>query len=140
MKKTELMVGDHVLAKGHPVHIVGIQACCDGVDTFNNDDLHYHRMDDIEPIPLTEEILEKNGFIHRQSDTWGEFYTYKWFTEQQDKALHFDHKFNLSADPYEGSGFYWVPEMSAVAALRFRYVHELQHLMRMVGIGKEITL
>ena len=63
-----------------------------------------------------------------------------WFDEQEDKELENEHYFNLSPDPYEGTGFHWVPEMSAVSALCIRYVHELQHVMRMCGIKKEIEL
>ena len=91
-------------------------------------------------IPLTAEILVKNGFLRHKSISWGEVYTYKWIVGQEDKALDVEHHFRLSPDPYEGTGFHWVPEMSAVSALCIRYVHELQHVMRMCGIKKEIEL
>ena len=91
-------------------------------------------------IPLTSEILMKNGFIRRESVALGWVYTYLWFDEQEDKELENEHYFNLSPDPYEGTGFHWVPEMSAVSALCIRYVHELQHIMRLCGIKKEITI
>lgn len=140
MKKTELMVGDHVLARGKNVRIGGFSATSGWVDVIDNDEIHFYSIEQLEPIPLTAEMLEKNGFIHRQSDKLGDFFTYKWFIEQQDKTLQYDHYFKLSADPYEGTGFYWVPEMSAVAALLIHYVHELQHLLHLCGIGKEMTL
>jgi hypothetical protein len=94
----------------------------------------------VEPIPLTAEILEKNGFSHRQSEVWGDFYTYTYAIEQRDKVLQYDQHFNLSPDPYEGDGFHWIPEMSAVPALRVVYVHELQQLLRLCKIEKEIIL
>ena len=93
-----------------------------------------------EPIPLTAEILEKNGFVHRQSVTWGDIFTYTYAIIQKDKVLQYEQYFNLSPHPYDGSGFYWIPEMSAVSALLVVYVHELQHLLRLCGIDKEINL
>lgn len=91
-------------------------------------------------IPLTSEILVKNGFLRHKSISWGEVYTYKWIVGQEDKALEVEHHFRLSPDPYEGTGFHWIPEMSAVSVLCIRYVHELQHIMRLCGIKKEITI
>ena len=117
---TQLMVNDYVYDYDkRPAQIVCIKA---------------DNCSEYEPIPLNAEMLEKNGFVHRQSETWGDFYTLKWFIEQKDKALQYDHHFNITADPYEGTGFYWIPEMSAVPALHIHYVHELQHLMRLVTL------
>lgn len=94
----------------------------------------------IKPIPLTVEILENNDFRHRRSVEWGDFYTYTYTIKQNDKVLEYEQHFNLSPDPYEGNGFHWIPEMSAVSALRVVYVHELQQLLRLCKIEKEIIL
>lgn len=108
--------------------IDGVEEQCYGDDGF------YVDTADLQPIPLTAEILGKNGFVHRQSVTWGDVFTYTYAIVQKDKVLQYEQHFNLSPNPYDGSGFYWIPEMSAVSALRVVYVHELQHLLRLCGI------
>ena len=144
MKANELMIGDWVRKLepgGHtiPVKVTGIIDEDNSVLFERRDGVH--GVTDIkafEPIPLTGEILGKNGFVHRQSVTWGDVFTYTYAIVQKDKVLQYEQHFNLSPNPYDGSGFYWIPEMSAVSALRVVYVHELQHLLRLCGIEKDI--
>lgn len=70
-----------------------------------------------EPINLTDDILEKNGFIH--------------INDEYD-AWYLD-KFELRVrEPYEGKNEY---EFNGII---IRYVHELQHLMKLCG--KKIKL
>lgn len=137
-----LMLGDYV-EYHHRKFLVKELSMLDDNDVFGRVAIMGNMANfrkEITPIKLTCEILVKNGFLHRESDAWGEVYTYKWSIEQEDKALEYEHNFNLSPDPYEGTGFYWIPEMSAVPALCIKYVHELQNVMRMVGIKEAITL
>ena len=136
MKATDLMIGDWVRCTDpKPFRIEqidGVEEQCYGDDGF------YVDTADLQSIPLTAEILGKNGFVHRQSVTWGDVFTYTYAIVQKDKVLQYEQHFNLSPNPYDGSGFYWIPEMSAVSALRVVYVHELQHLLRLCGIEKDI--
>lgn len=82
-------------------------------------------VDDIEPIPLTEEILVKNGWdftksgnsVYCKEDTNGDV--------------------ELSKDEY---GFYWSINSDEYVILRIDYVHTLQHLLRLCGIDKELTI
>lgn len=134
MKANELMVGDWIADKdGDKVQVdniinsefdCGIDVVCNRFD--GRCDSWTVPFEEAQPIPLTAEILEKNGFVHRQSVTWGDIFTYAYAIVQKDKVLQYEQHFNLSPNPYEGSGFYWIPEMSAVSALRVVYVHELQ--------------
>ena len=59
MKAEELSVGDWVLCDGKPYKIteVGGMVCLDYEYGL------FASFKDIEPIPLTQEILQKNGFI-----------------------------------------------------------------------------
>ena len=148
MKATELMIGDLINGFGvvrRVTSIFGLERPeDDGLLTtmipgceFPESNLSF-RPCYARPIPLTAEILGKNGFVHRQSVTWGDVFTYTYAIVQKDKVLQYEQYFNLSPNPYDGSGIYWIPEMSAVSALRVVYVHELQHLLRLCGIEKDI--
>lgn len=82
----------------------------------------------IQPIPLTAEILEKNGF-KKYGDTG-------WWLEDNFFDIHI----------YEWSDSIWVfkyesTEMNTPYEQRtFSYVHNLQHALRECGTDKEIVL
>ena len=150
MKAKDLMIGDLINGFGVVRRVTGIHGLerpeDDGLLTtmvpgceFPESNLSF-RPCYAQPIPLTAEILEKNDFRHRRSEVWGDFYTYTYTIKQNNKVLEYEQHFNLSIDPYEGGGFHWVPEMSAVSALRVVYVHELQQLLRLLKIEKKIIL
>ena len=72
----------------------------------------------IEPIPLTPEILEKNGFVVESRDYHGNPLQYCALVD----GLWID----ISGENYfEG---------------KLEYVHQLQHALRLCGIEKEIIL
>ena len=84
-----------------------------------------------EPIPLTVEILEKNGILYRKSSFYYiindnkdlECTHYIYQTIQNDWAIGVD------TGAYECSVF-----------ARIKYVHDLQHALKLCGIDKEIVL
>lgn len=79
------------------------------------------KIDDIEPITLTEEILEKNG--------WSPI-TYK-----------IEGAENVHCRPMEVAKDYVVFEVSCGwGAYPVVFVHQLQHLLRLFEIDKEIEL
>lgn len=65
MKATELMIGDYVLVKPSMmlIKVAAIHHKKVGYHAVTHK-LNWVRMDLLEPIPLTPEILEKNGFRH----------------------------------------------------------------------------
>ena len=80
-------------------------------------------------IPLTPEILEKNGFRH------GDGFEKRWYYVKVE-----DKKVTL----YQSNTFYMLkidegiwPKLNNIY---IRFVHELQHALRLCGIDKEITL
>jgi len=79
---------------------------------------HWCNIGKVEPIPLTPEILEKNGF--------SEDYRYEDLSYAQSCGdvigIHINGKNGLMDEMY------------------FKYVHELQHAMRLCGVEKEIVL
>lgn len=74
------------------------------------------------PIPLTPEILEKNGFT-KDLDADGIHYRFTLIDEHT--------KFSIL---YVRSVFQWL------GPLDFKYVHELQHALRLCGINKTFEL
>lgn len=129
IKVTDLMIGDWVYASKdeHTIMKVmtinGNTADCTW-DVNNECDMN---IDEFEPIPLTPEILVKNGFL--KTDDW----------------------FSLADDYYdidikEISDSIWRVrydnlECSAITNIfHICYVHEIQHALRLCGIDKEIEL
>lgn len=86
--------------------------------------------EDIEPIPLTAEILEKNGIKWLTSCKR----TYRCNEPPISCTFIPDRGWYLSAGPVGSSKLPF-----AVFSMAY-YVHELQHAMRLCGVDKEITL
>ena len=88
-----------------------------------------------QPIPLTAEILEKNGFKRHITAPCGYYHA---------PAIDmYDVLFHASEDSYEDT---WHTEVftdhndNNFVLYNLCYVHELQHLLKLVGINKEIIL
>lgn len=77
---------------------------------------------DIEPIPLTEEILKANGF---ESDNYGYF-----VVESQD--IHFWIIRYCEEDGCKHFSGHWV----IGEIIPIDYVHELQHALRLCGLNE----
>ena len=92
--------------------------------------------DEIKPIPITKEFLEKNGFVKLDENG-----TYKWFLPDEQEYY------------YGYSSIYYSIEEKLLNVVRenrkgaqnqckgnFEYVHELQHALKLCGIEKEFVL
>ena len=77
--------------------------------------------DDVLPIPLTPEILEKNGFVKEEDKDGNKRYS----------LIEGCTKFSLG---YARSVFQWIFPIDV------RYVHQLQHALRLAGVEKEIEV
>lgn len=81
-----------------------------------------------EPIPLTGEILEKNGFEEDGEGVYGDDNSFFIPTYQNG----FDTgTWETHIEPTEGIGDF---------SGKLRYVHQLQNILRDAGIEKEITI
>lgn len=130
----DLMVGD--LVQGHlpntPSKVVGIpNEYRLGVITPGGAYMELS-IDDFLPIPLTPEILKKNGFMFLYSSVPGgtpqeqrmrKVDTYKW----QGLVVNYYHETNDF-------------QMVNFRGVRLDYVHQLQHALRLCGIEKDIVL
>ena len=117
MIANELMIGDCVIRKNVPKEILIVVA----IDPFRNivyldlDGLGItEKLENIEPVLLTTKTLEKNFPTIEDGVTWG---------ETADSDL-----FNIRV------------EYDKYVEGIFKYVHELQHALRLAGIEKEIEL
>ena len=120
MKANELMIGDWVKSRtGMNVKIVSI-------------DHDYPIV--YEPIPLTSEILEKNGWIQCKHETCKSLYEYK--------GLHLRHtmikRSNRRGGAKVNGDVEKFPDEYTYSFLRINvfYVHELQHALRLCGLNE----
>jgi len=125
MKINELMIGDWVYNKHHKKNIQ-IQPYDFFVHGHGNNGTFAVSSTivsgrDLVPIPLTEEILVKNGFKKVNMTVDGDYRHY--------------HLHGVCISWEEQSGF-WYGE----GDIEFKYVHQLQHLLRLCGIKKELTI
>lgn len=125
MKATELMIGDWVQVPSLIDNVEYYDAWCKvkqlrdcDLDVIGFKELKY---DEIEPIPLTPKILEKNGWEERPTG-------YVFYTDRK---------------RYDNSLWYILGSNTFVVnrnEFQIKYVHELQHALRLLGIEKEIEL
>lgn len=136
MKANELMVGNWVLWKGKPVQVARVSGVVyefghiDVTLAHCNDNgfLESHDIKSISPIPLTDEILEKNGFVF--VDGYG---CMRWMDEEGSRN--------------GGREVLW-SQLTRVLQIRAEGVcldffgcycfHELQNILTVMKIGKEI--
>jgi hypothetical protein len=129
MEAKELMIGDWVQDITPVV-----------IDAISNEDICTYRDENgyitanpsnLKPIPLTEELLIKNG--------WHRYYFGAKYTSDKESInyeLKNDHTLFLCHYPDEDcfcSAF-------GLKRIEFRYVHQLQHALRLCGIDKTIEI
>ena len=127
MKANELMIDDWVLHNNKPkrVDVIWGKAVSlnDPTQVWGSIYTDKFNEEEIEPIPLTPEILEKNGF-RKQNNSSGviRLDTY-WLGEEIGFHLH-----SFGTDYYQ------------FGLAKIRYVHELQHALKLCGIDKPIIV
>ena len=131
MKKINLQIGDYVFIKslygGYHTTLIKVAAVHQGKVGYHKvpNKLNWVRIGLLEPIPLTPEILEKIGFKHCVTEEDGDSF------DNREGDLYYC--LNRTADGY----------MSCIDATHsftisglIKYVHELQHILRLCGIDK----
>lgn len=121
MKATELMIGDWVLCPDNmqrQVRYLQVRPSVIGIGGSSYD------KNEIQPIPLTPEILEKNGFRKKSYiEVVGGLDTYYLGEEIGSFRIHRLQK-----------GYY------QFGLAKINFVHQLQHALRLCGIDKEIKV
>lgn len=129
MKANELMIGDYVIRKNVPNEILIVVAIDSirGIVYLDLDGLGItEKIENIEPIPLTTEILEKIGF-------WCE-HNVGYVTEEYEYEIIYstwNHELRILKNREQILKLKYFDEMC---------VHELQHALRLCGIEKTIKL
>lgn len=148
MKANELMIGDWVNLKngkvimpcritviGHATqdrNEIGTTVCVDLSKEFPT---CIFDMDVITPLPLTPEILEKNGFKKCAGNEWSVF---KY--EDDDHTKNALYQVLWSADELYLEISSYTSNTGDFNRIGIMYVHELQHALRLCGIEKTIEL
>ena len=134
LKISDLSVGDWVEYEGlhYPITFVGYGDGGDGslVNLIRPDlSCFTCKISDIHPIPITPEMLEKNGFGPK--------------TFKQDQLLRIvEPNGNRPFIGYRWDSQWVIIERSNDYMLRVKskYIHQLQHALRLAGVDKEINL
>lgn len=121
MKPTELRIGNLVCYNGKVVKVEQITKHKIGYHTEPNETrMNYARLCEIEPIPITEELLLKNGF--EQCDYMFKTLFFEMYEVENGWHLHIDN------DKFE-----------TAIALTIKYLHQMQNAYYLVT-GKELEI
>ena len=133
MKVEDLMLGDWVLdtefERNEPDRIGIVED--DGRVWLKNRRC-YQSVTTCEPIPITPEILEKNGFELRP-DGW------LWCKEEIEDQNYIFIQFRKGCDGIRNCELNYIHCVRATFK-QICYVHQLQHALRLCGINKTIKL
>jgi len=130
MKVNELMIGDWVIdsygnhSKIQQIYCVEniLHKRCYLVE--HNNCSSY--VEQLEPIPLTEEMLKANGFeIEKSREEWTVL-----LLSEEDGVVDTELEFNYDVE----NGDYYIG-FGDVRNISFIYVHELQHALRLCGLN-----
>lgn len=134
------MVGDYVLVRPSmmPIQVAAIHKKKVAYHA-TGDRLTWVRDGLIEPIPITPEILEKNGFKMKQKEGESNF---EYVAAGERYIIEFlffrETIYNVSTLLECELGF--SGGLDRIHKCNVRFVHELQHALRLCGIEKEIVL
>lgn len=118
--------------------IVRVTGFSDGIvygDSEN--DSHWCNIEKVEPIPITYEIIEKNDFIPNNHLFPYLYYEY----ENKDENLKIGFGFPQGdKTAYKDPFIYIDSENVFIEHLPCKYVHELQQILKLCQIEKEIVI
>lgn len=150
MKANELMIFDLVRRKKDNRTMIVVEVGYDeNIGAITTDDRFYGDFEDyhetqVEPIPITPEILEKNGFKKHENDIYhigpryvltGGVEDYLVIVMPEDPPVH-GVKFltEIHTNCIGKSG------VNTLHNCDIECVHQLQHALRLCGIKKEISI
>lgn len=128
MKANELMIGDWLFYEGRfnafPFKVEQITKRKVGYHAEPNESrMHYITLSECQPIPITPEFLERNGFEKAQS---------LYYLKSLNKVYLCFIEYNIVNNClFINDGLIPMPIL---------YVHQLQHVLRLCGNEKEIVL
>lgn len=130
MKASDLMIRDWICADGTNVKISSVDIHCVGYAIERNGTIHLRASgsDNLTPIPLTAEILKKNGFKEKEKE---DSFIYHKGKEKTFQYIYISLENNEALLEIITGNFTVILEPCQL------YVHELQHALRVCGLNKE---
>lgn len=128
MKVTDLMIGDLIFINNTPHKIQAIDSI--DAEMQADDELYYigedryHSEDKVEGVPLTPEILEKNGFVF-DCDFWT-------IANPRYNNVRMVTYYSIGDDVADAFLGHWAFDENYA----IDYVHELQHALRLCGLNE----
>lgn len=143
IKISELSIGDWVMMGGKNFQISHLTLAGDVYgyrrtdNSYTGEEYYDGEIGDVHPIPLTPEILEKNGFDAPKAKVWNDSW---YWSNRKDVALELRESFGLwymeIVTKEQRSGL----QSNRKLGIGFKYVHQLQHALRLAGVEKEIEV
>ena len=124
MKATDLMLGDKVMVK-----VLSQIPNTYVLHTWTAND--YSRDIQVKPIPLTPEILKKNGFEMFKYDGWVHYYRIF-----GNSAIPFVLHSMIGGEMLSQEVDIFSTSTDTNCGIEVNYVHELQHALRLCGLNK----
>lgn len=138
MKETELMLGDYVrlsptapyykMFGDKPFKISTLYGDGELVLSYKDGTTYWAVEEDLEPIPLTRDILLANGFIFEPKIGY----------ISADGRINLDHR--IPNYPRKWYAHIDNEDFQSIASCDLDYLHQLQHLLTICGIEKEWKL
>ena len=135
----QLMIGDFVLVDGKPRKVEAITKNKIGYHRKENEPrLYYARLRDVEPIELNEYIFRTSGFCRQKYST---------LLPLLRSAFYFEgDRFTIELRDEHSFLVIWANNEANTRTIRevrldeVKYVHELQHAIRLCGVNFEVKL
>lgn len=122
MKKLEYIPGDLCIVKGKVESVCEVDR--DNDFSITTDQHPFIRLSEVKPIPLTSEILKKNGWKlhkHRKRDSYDDV---SWSSYRKPEET------NISLRFYpEKKAFFLFLYTEEISETPIRYVHQFQHIL-----------
>lgn len=128
LKISDLSVGDWIKAGGEPARVIQLGiAGRNKAKGLSGRIYGFLTSVEIQPIPITPEILKSNGWYEDDYDTCTDYVT--------DNTIIM---YNKERKDWKGYIMNGSPEVRV--KVFFSYVHELQHALRLAGLDENIRL
>lgn len=150
MKVNELQIGDYVNYRGQIIKVTSLYDKGGSNEVgWSDKESVWVNASNVEPIPLTADILEKNGFIKDADEDDRVVDVYHLLVPTGFEINSYTIQIRLYREPISGVNtlvkcWGWIPPynggLNDIHLCSANYVHQLQHAMRLCGIDKEIEL
>lgn len=125
LKISDLSVGDWVQYRDREWQVCSLYQFTGEVGLWRKDSQICENVADCKPIPITADILEKNGLCVVEQDA--DFCEYELFGSENFSLFHTKGTLRYRLETPQASVVCW-------------FVHELQHALRLAVVDKEINL